>query len=199
MSNSSVTLTWTMKYVRFWFFLGLINIINSARIILFEFQSDWGVWFIGHPVRSISTLHSHPGVICTLYLVCLWDYLRCYSVLGLGQNSTDSRNSWECSYLEDKNPTRNIQQDRQCTYNVTMRSGRTTIVAVEGISIAYSECVFVALVIQHAMRMRHIVTCGKSRYTIFFHIISRFSNKRYWTQNVCFDFLYKSCPKHFSF
>jgi len=32
----------------------------------------------------------------------------------------------------------------------------------------YCECVFVALVIQHAMRMRHIVVCGLSGYTMFF-------------------------------
>jgi len=32
-------------------------------------------------------------------------------------------------------------------------------------------CVFVASGIQHAMRMRHIVICGLSGYTIFFYII----------------------------
>jgi len=37
--------------------------------------------------------------------------------------------------------------------------------------IAYSEGVFVGLGIQHAMRMRHIVTCGLSGYIIFFQII----------------------------
>jgi hypothetical protein len=40
------------------------------------------------------------------------------------------------------------------------------------ISITYSECVLVALVIQHAMRMRLIVICGLPRSIIFFHIIS---------------------------
>jgi len=32
----------------------------------------------------------------------------------------------------------------------------------------HSECVSVALVIQHAMRMRYVVVCGLSGSTIFF-------------------------------
>jgi len=36
------------------------------------------------------------------------------------------------------------------------------------ISIAYSECVFVAIVIQHAMRMRHIIICGLAPLQYFF-------------------------------
>ena len=53
--------------------------------------------------------------------------------------------------------------------DVTLRRGRATIVVVG--SITSCECVFVALRIQHAMRMRHIVICRLPRSTIFFHII----------------------------
>jgi len=42
----------------------------------------------------------------------------------------------------------------------------------KGLSITYSECVSVVLLIQHAMRMRHIVVCGLSGSTVFIHIIS---------------------------
>ena len=40
------------------------------------------------------------------------------------------------------------------------------------ISISYSEKMFVALRIQYAIRMCHIVTCGLLSSKIFFHIIS---------------------------
>ena len=53
-------------------------------------------------------------------------------------------------------------------------------------------CVCVALVIQHAMRRSHIVICGLSGTTVFFHIMSqmaRFKKKSLSTK--CFDFLYK--------
>ena len=38
--------------------------------------------------------------------------------------------------------------------------------------ITYSECVFLALVIQHAKRMRRAVICGLSDSTTIFHITS---------------------------
>ena len=51
-------------------------------------------------------------------------------------------------------------------------------------SITYSECVFVALGIQHKTRMCHTVICGLSSTTIFFQIKSKWYNlkkKNYWT------------------
>ena len=62
------------------------------------------------------------------------------------------------------------------------------------ISIACCDCVFVNLVIQHAMRMRHIVICDLPRSTKVFYIISKTSRslkkKSYWTQNVFSNLLY---------
>jgi hypothetical protein len=60
-------------------------------------------------------------------------------------------------------------------------------------SIALSERVFLALDIQDAVHMRHIVISGLSSSTIFFsyYLINGkiFEKKRYKTRNACFDFL----------
>jgi hypothetical protein len=57
---------------------------------------------------------------------------------------------------------------------MTLRRDRATTVAVEkAVSITYSECVYIALRIQHPLRMRHIAICDLSSFTIFFHMISQ--------------------------
>ena len=42
----------------------------------------------------------------------------------------------------------------------------------KSINVTYPDCIFVALVNHHVMRMRNIVICGLSGSTIFFHFIS---------------------------
>jgi hypothetical protein len=51
------------------------------------------------------------------------------------------------------------QQDGHCTYDVTLTSVIVTVVAAKSSKYCnvYSECVSVAFVIQHAMRMRRII------------------------------------------
>jgi len=56
-------------------------------------------------------------------------------------------------------------------YNVRLRRVRATIVAMEKKNITNSELVFLALGIQHAMCMRHIIICGLSGSTVFCVII----------------------------
>jgi hypothetical protein len=66
-----------------------------------------------------------------------------------------------------------LQQDRQCPYKRhTEARSRNNTCREKAVSITYSECVLVALCIQHAVRVRHIV-CGLTGSTIFFHIIFR--------------------------
>jgi hypothetical protein len=67
----------------------------------------------------------------------------------------------------------NIEPDMQCTYNVTLRRIRATIVARENVIITYSEYVFVDLGIQHEIHICYIVTCGLPGSTRFLHIISQ--------------------------
>jgi hypothetical protein len=59
------------------------------------------------------------------------------------------------------------------------------ILVEKALSITYSECMFVALGIQHAMCMCRIFLSGLSGFTVFFRIISQtegFSKKKgYWT------------------
>jgi hypothetical protein len=48
---------------------------------------------------------------------------------------------------------------------------RVTIVVVEKHRVLHKLCIC-GLVIQHAMRMRHIAICGLPRSTVFLHILS---------------------------
>ena len=60
------------------------------------------------------------------------------------------------------------RQDRQCGNIEALLCNRCC--SGKAISVAYSACVSVALHIQNGMRMRHIVICGLSGFTVFLHI-----------------------------
>ena len=65
------------------------------------------------------------------------------------------------------------EKDRQRTYKRTIEArSRNHCCRGKAISITYSECMPIVSVIQHAMRMRHVVICGLPRSTIFLHITS---------------------------
>jgi chromosome condensin MukBEF MukE localization factor len=62
----------------------------------------------------------------------------------------------------------NLKQDSQCKYNIALRRVPTTFFFLQWKS---NKCVFVGLVTQHAMYMRHIVVCDLSDSTVFSYII----------------------------
>ena len=84
-------------------------------------------------------------------------------------------------------------------FNIKVRSFKNCC-SGKAISITYYECVLVALDIQNAMRMRHIVICDLSGSIVFFHIISQTAglSKKLIKHKMCFNFLY-IFSKRFSF
>jgi hypothetical protein len=94
-------------------------------------------------------------------------------------------------------------QDKQNLTTQTMYVWRNTEVrscshCCSGTAISITYCVYVCSVRYRACACM----LGTQLYNIFPHylITTRFSKKKsYWTQNVCFDFLYTFCLKHCSF
>jgi len=76
----------------------------------------------------------------------------------------------------------------------------------KAVSITYSESVFVALDIQHAMRIRRVTLSSVAWPTLqfFFSTLShkrhdfRKKKKKVIEHKLCFNFLYNFCLKHFS-
>jgi len=75
-------------------------------------------------------------------------------------------------------------------YNVAVRRVLVTLFAVhKQISITYSECVYVTLVVQHGMRMRHIkIAICVPYFSILFHKQRDFRKRKSVEHKYCFDF-----------
>jgi hypothetical protein len=91
---------------------------------------------------------------------------------NLSSRNNNTKSDLRYALISSLGVDKNVQ-GRQCTYNATLGLVRATTAAVEEQYYEYiSDCVFVALGIQHAMHMLHTVIYGLSGSTIFFHIIS---------------------------
>ena len=90
--------------------------------------------------------------------------------------------------LRDQEHWFEVIRNRKCTYK-RKNEVRSCNHCYSGkaITFTYSVCVFfVALVIQHAMRMRHIVNCGLPRSTIYIYIYIYIYILHYLTNDMIF-------------
>jgi len=82
--------------------------------------------------------------------------------------------SWALPLLASQSGCRFSDVTRQANYvewNIQARSCNHCC-SKKAISMGYSECVSVALDTQREMRIGHIVICGLSGSTVYFHIVS---------------------------
>ena len=108
---------------------------------------------------------------------------------GDGDNDDDDNDDDD----DNNNNNNNTRHAKYLRRNIKARSCNHCC-GGKAIIIIYSECVSVALVIQHAMRMHHIVICGQHGCKIFFFTLSHkmhYSRKKNIEPKGCSDFLYK--------
>jgi hypothetical protein len=86
---------------------------------------------------------------------------------------TENKQSWSVIVIYWYFVVLSVTESKTSKSYVKKYSGAffVTTGALQIISITYSECVLVSLVVQHAMRMHHTVISGLPHSTILFHII----------------------------
>ena len=118
-------------------------------------------------------------------------------------NSHSSKNNKPAANNKEVPNYQNIttEQTRQAMYLITCRS--VSRQPLESNNHYMSVWVFVALGIQHAMRMRPIILSSLACLALPYSSTSSHKHhdfvKSYWTSNVCFHLPYTFCLKHFSF
>jgi hypothetical protein len=105
--------------------------------------------------------------MCRLYAFCKLSTLH-NRLLNSAQNTADSHphtptNTHNMTTIGARVLTRRAMYVLR---NIEVRS-RNHYCSGKAISITYSECVLVALLIQHVTRISHIAICGLPRSTIF--------------------------------
>jgi hypothetical protein len=102
--------------------------------------------------------------------------------------------------------THNVK-DRQCTYKHNIEARSCNHFCCGKAISTYSEWVFVALVIQHAKRMRRVMSSMACPAVQYFSTLShkrhektkKKNGKNYWTSNVCCDSLDNFCLWNISY